>query len=446
MSHATGLSRGDRNRNERLTRLRELVPPSNAIVAIDLADDKQMTVVADHDSRVLARRTFRCKAWQLGTALDWAATQATQAGFAGGTVSVEPTGHRWRVVGQLAADRCMPFVCVQPLLVHRSREDEDFTLDKTDDKDAVLIARLTAKLHCYAPEPMDETWVRLRHLGQRRTRLLVETSGLMFQVRDLLECAWPAVLEAAAQPFKSMTWCAALTVVLDRCNGEPARLRRLGEERFAAAVGREIQRWGGARPCRRIVRTVFAALADRTGVLAQRPGALERAGFALDDWREHRRRMTETERRMVEVVDELALLELVTSIDGLSALSAATVLAETGDLNRFVCGRSVVKHSGLAPRENSSGRSIGRTRTSGRGRPGLRTSAWRAAWGLIHSNPIYAARYRYLTTRATNKLHPTEAYCALAAALLRQLHAVVTRQQAWNPVIAAGGMMLEQAA
>jgi hypothetical protein len=40
---------------------RALVPVSNAIVGIDLADRKQMVVVTDHDSRVLARKTFRCQ-------------------------------------------------------------------------------------------------------------------------------------------------------------------------------------------------------------------------------------------------------------------------------------------------------------------------------------------------------------------------------------------------
>jgi hypothetical protein len=34
------------------------VPVENAIVGIDLADRKQMVVVTDHDSKVLARRTF----------------------------------------------------------------------------------------------------------------------------------------------------------------------------------------------------------------------------------------------------------------------------------------------------------------------------------------------------------------------------------------------------
>ena len=38
MGNGNGVSRGDRNRNARLARLRELVPVANAIVGIDLAD------------------------------------------------------------------------------------------------------------------------------------------------------------------------------------------------------------------------------------------------------------------------------------------------------------------------------------------------------------------------------------------------------------------------
>ncbi|MDX8141675.1 hypothetical protein SK854_06110 [Lentzea sp. BCCO 10_0061] len=38
----------------------------------------------------------------------------------------------------------------------------------------MLIARLTARLRCYVPEPVDETGGRLRHLGARREQLIVE--------------------------------------------------------------------------------------------------------------------------------------------------------------------------------------------------------------------------------------------------------------------------------
>jgi hypothetical protein len=179
------------NRNARLKKLRAAVPVTNAIVGIDLAERKQMVVVTDHDSKVLARRTLRCKAWDLGAALDWAADRSTRAGYAGVTVACEPTGHRWRVLGQLAAERGMSFVCVQPMLISGARKSEDLTTDKTDDKDAVLIARLTAQLRCYLPEPVDETWGRLRHLGTRREQLLDTHVSCVQQIRDLLECVWP---------------------------------------------------------------------------------------------------------------------------------------------------------------------------------------------------------------------------------------------------------------
>jgi transposase len=78
-----------------------------------------------------------------------------------------------------------------------SRRAEDLTVDKTDEKDAVLIARLTAQLRCYVPEPVDETWARLRHLGVRREQLFTEVGSQVQQVRDLLECVWPTRWEAS---------------------------------------------------------------------------------------------------------------------------------------------------------------------------------------------------------------------------------------------------------
>jgi transposase len=439
MTNGNGVSRGDRNRNARLARLRELVPVENAIVGIDLADKKQMVVVTDHDSKVLARRTFRCRAWDLGVALDWAADRAAAKGFAGVTVACEPTGHRWRVLGQLAADRSMPFVCVQPMQTSWARRSEDLTFDKTDDKDAILIARLTAQLRCYVPEPLDETWGRLRHLGARREQLVTDAGSQIQQIRDLLECVWPAALDTARQPFRSKTWVAAMTVILDRDGGHFDRTRCLGVARFEQAVRREITKRGGQKPCLRILRNLYQALADRAGVLAHRPGALERVQLLLEDWGHTQHKLADTEQRMVAVLDQLELTELVTSITGISAVGAATILAETGDPNRFATARALVKHAGLAPREKLSGTFTGRTKLTGQGRPRLRVAAWRTVWGAQRANPVYGARYRHLTTREHNKLKPTQAQTVIAAAILRHLHAVVTTGQAWDPTIATHG-------
>ena len=446
MGNGSGLSRGDRRRNERLSRLRQIVSKDLAVIGIDLADDKQAIVVCDHDSVVLARRRVRARAWALGPTLDWALGEAIAAGFAGAVVACEPTGHRWRVVAQLAAERGLSLVCVQPVLVGRSRIAEDFTRDKTDDKDAVLIARLTAELRCYVPEDPDDVWARLRHLGSRRARLIVESTACVQQLRDLLECAWPASLEAAALPFDSKSWQASMFVVLHRCDGDPATVRAMGWKRFAAAVRRELPRWGTTRWFSAIVRAVFDATRDMTGVAVQRRGALERALFVMEDWHATRHRRAETEARMVAVLGELDLVELVTSVPGLSAVGAAQILAECGNPARFASPRSLVKHAGLCPRENNSGNHTGTSKLSGAGRPGLRLAAWRAVWGAIHANPVYTARFAHLTTRPDNPLTPGQARAAIAAALLRQLHVVVTRRVRWDATIASAPTPIAAAA
>jgi transposase len=142
---------------------------------------------------------------------------------------------------------------------------------------------------------------------------------------------------------------------------------------------------------------------------------------------------------MIGVLDQLRLTDLVTSITGLSAIGAAAILAETGDPHRFFTARALVKHAGLAPREKLSGTFIGRTKLTGQGRPGLRLAAWRAVWGAQRANPVYAARFRHLTTREHNKLTVTQAQAVIAAAILRQLHAVITTGRRWDPITATHG-------
>ena len=81
MGNGSGLSRGDRNRNARLARLRELVPLSSAIVGMDLADERQAAVVTDHDSRVLARRQVRARGVGAGRAAGLGRGPGLRGGF-----------------------------------------------------------------------------------------------------------------------------------------------------------------------------------------------------------------------------------------------------------------------------------------------------------------------------------------------------------------------------
>jgi Transposase len=303
------LSRGDRRRNAKLRQLRSLVRPDLAICAVDLADANQAAVVADHDSVVLGRRMFHCSAWGIDQILDWAIPIAQQAGFAGVVVACEPTGHRWKPVAELARARGLHLVCVQPLLVHRAREGEDFTRDRSDYKDATIIARLTSERRCYRPEVTTPTWARLRHLGRRRAAVLQAATAARQALGDLLGISWPSVLAVAAQPLDSLTVRACLAVATD-----PAVTAAMGDDAFAQAVAAQLPRWGGTRRRHQIMRAVSAAAQTPGGVAAERAAAAERASFAVADWQRALQQLGEVQGRMVAVLDQLHLTRLVTTI------------------------------------------------------------------------------------------------------------------------------------
>jgi transposase len=449
-----GTTRGDRRRNARRERLRGLLPRDGAVIGIDLAEDKQALAVIDHDVRVLARKTVQVKAFRLGQALDWAAAQARVKGFDRVTVACEPTGPRWMQVQRLCAERGLPLVCIQPLVSHIAREQQDYTPHKTDESDCVLIGRLATELHCYVPEELDEAWAHLRHLGRRRGQLVTAATASVQRIRDFLSVAWPVVTEACAGPFESVTWLAALQVVTARCGGDPARLASTGVEEFTALVRAAVPGWGGKRALRRITGRVFAALTDTEGVVAwSRRGLLRRVADELGDLARTRAQLRAVEADMVMVLGELGLSRLG-DIPGLSAVGAAAILAETGDPYRYDSSSSLVKHAGLSPSDNASGAFEGQPHISRRGRPGLRLTAWRAVWPMLQYNPVMAAKYAAMTraagaaaanagpqqaraAAAAARARRAKARVACAASLLRWIYCLVVHGTSWDPAAAA---------
>ena len=339
------------------------------MIGIDLAEDKQAIAVVDHDVRVLARKTVRVKAFRLGAALDWAVGQARGKEFSHVAVACEPTGPRWLQVQRLCAERGLPLVCIQPLVSHIAREQQDYTAHKSDESDCVMIARLALELHCYLPEELDEAWAQLRHLGRRRAQLITAGTASVQRIRDFLSVAWPVVTETCAYPLESTTWLAAVQVVTGRCGGQPGRLAEMGPEAFTALV-RDAQRgWGGQKAWGPICRRVFAALTDTEGVVVScRRALLRRVADELGDLQRTRAQLRAVEADMVTVLAELGLARLG-DIPGLTAVGAAAILAETGDPRRYDSSSSLVKHAGLSPAENASGAFSGQAHISRRGRP-----------------------------------------------------------------------------
>jgi transposase len=420
LSKGNGITRGDRRRNARRARLRALVPHENAVAGLDLGEKKQALAVTGADGLVLARRCPQVSVHDLGPYLDRALEQARAAGYAGLSVACEPTGSRWMALQDLCEARGLPFVCVQPLVSHIAREQEDLTGDKTDEGDSGLIARLARELHCYVPERLEGAWAELRDEGRRRAQLITSATAARQLIRDKLGLVAPALLE----------------VVLER--GGDA-VTAMGYEAFASAVAGMLPGWGGKRvggTCRQL----FSALDDGRGVARMRRAALRRARGGLADLKYARSRREQAEADMIALLSELGVdVGRICAIPGLSPVTLAAILAETGDLHNYESSSSVVKHAGMSPARNESGSFRGQAKISRRGRPVLRLAAWRATWAVLRHCDVLAAKHAALTGRDDDsRLAPEQARAACAASLLRWIWSLTVHGTRWDARIAAG--------
>jgi transposase len=114
-----------------------------------------------------------------------------------------------------------------------------------------------------------------------------------------------------------------------------------------------------------------------------------------------------------------SLISLLSTIPGISTLSATTILAEIGtDMSRFATAGHLVAWAGLCPGQNES---AGKRKSSRlrKGAPWLKTALVQAAWSAVKKkDSYYRAQFHRLKARGGAK----KAICAVAASMLTAIY------------------------
>lgn len=127
--------------------------------------------------------------------------------------------------------------------------------------------------------------------------------------------------------------------------------------------------------------------------------------------------------------------KLLASIKGVGLITAVTVLAEFGDLRRFVRSRQLTAFAGLSPKLNQSGTSVhGNSPICKQGSARVRAVLYCAAACAARFNPDLAKVYRKLV--ASGK-HKRSALGAVMRKLLVLMRAVLLAERNWMPSKAA---------
>jgi transposase len=117
-----------------------------------------------------------------------------------------------------------------------------------------------------------------------------------------------------------------------------------------------------------------------------------------------------------------ALIELLSTVPGVSAVAAPAILSEIGpDMSRFPTAGHLVAWAGLCPGQNES---AGKRKSSRlrKGAPWLKTMLVQCAWAAKRTKDSY---YRAQFFRLQAKRGPQKAICAVAASILTAIYHIL---------------------
>ena len=423
------VTRGMRRRSQKQARRRERLPVDALIAGVDLA--KKEAVV------VYVRASDRARVGKLVVSSDPAGrarliARGRELTTAQGTgplvMAMEPTSHSWKPLARAAEAAGVAYVLVQGFVVAHARELDDLTRDKTDARDAALIADLAAELRFTETRLSEGPWAELELLVTARDARRVERAASLQEMRALLELAWPDLLEAC--PDLVGTHLQALL----RTGLTPQAVAALPARRFEAILRRHHPR----RFLRSMAGRLQAAARD-VPELPETPAAALRWRLAAERVALADGAIAELDARMIELLEQTGYGWLRGQIRGLGDATLAALLALTGDPARYDDARCLVKLAGTNPTERSSGEREAAGGIHRRGRPVLRYVAYQAAVCLVRHEPESRRRYAELTDRErAHRLEPKQAYVAIANKLLRTLWSMAVSGQGYEPAIARG--------
>ncbi len=337
-------------------------------------------------------------------------------------VGLEFAGHHGFTFARYLADRGYQVVNVLPAHTRRAKEIEDNSPLKSDPKDAAVICSLLGHGVFVRFPFLERPYVELRLLTTHRHRLTVEATRYKNRLQGLLDLAWPEYLRHFYGLHKNTP-----RAILERWP-LPHDILAASPRTVATFVRRSSHGQIGAD-------RVTALLASAKATIGMPDAAAERKleiQYLLARWALVREQLAELERRIGQLVEVCPEVKLLLTVPEVSAVSAATIVAELGTPADFEHPRQVLKLAGMNLVSASSG---ARDQTkvpkwqSKRGRPMLRRQLFLLAGRWCQPGGLYRADYEALLARSGLK---TKSICTIARKLVPLLLAVMQRGEPFD--------------
>ena len=417
------VTRGLRREQAKRRRKRARVEGATLIVGLDLARENQAATF-QHGAEILTRTRLRARPKDLDALLRQAEAVRVRYGLERLVIAMEPAGHYWKLAAEVFVRSGIDYVVVHPLSVRRAREETRYTREKSDPKDADLIAQLAWEGK-FTEARLANTREEAALDALAREYMLVRKASAAERIR--LTNFWDQFLPECSEAFEETTSRTALSIAL--ALRPLSEIAPLTSEQWCARVreharGRiQLSRAGRLLPLLQRahadpVRRSTDALPARIRSAAERRVLLEEQKLSV---------RAELLQRYAERPEAIYL----DSIPGSDPFYNALVLGLVGTFADYDDPRAIVKLAGSEINEHASGDYAGRSRISHRGRSLLRAAAYQQARFLVSRNEEFRARFHTLLHRS-GRASELKAYVAIANSYLRTAHVLVCTQQLYR--------------
>ena len=392
-------TKGKFDKNDKLS----FVSDDMLILGCDIGSETHYVRAIDTRGRELSKSAFGFSNTAEGFAsmLDWSTKLAAANDKKQIVLGLEPTGHYWFCLTTWLVAKGISVVQVNPYAVKQTKDVEDNSQLKDDKKDPKLIANLVKDGNFGMPYLPEKLYADIRRLSMFRDQLNEDRIRNLNRLHREMKIYFPEYKDAFGLGTEGMKqiW-------------HEAKLRGRGYVNAPSILEYARKSVGvkdGADASRQAVKWFVSRIIE------------------LDE------QLSDIENQLNQRCNEIPYAKNILAISGIGENILSGILAEMGDISRFDNVKEIQKLSGLGLVACSSGKHIGETKISHRGRKRLRYWLFQAAKSAVAHSEEFKELHVYYTTRKQNPLKKMQSLIVIACKILRVIFTILTKGTTYDP-------------
>jgi len=334
-------------------------------------------------------------------------------------IGMEPTGHYWRKIAYYAKAEGYEVRFIRTTALRHQREVDESSSAKSDIRDAITIANITREGKYIDTVIEDGELRQLRTLAKMREKIQRWNTGTKHRLAAVLDDYFPEL--------KGIFWsmkAKGLWAILERCP-YPKDVLKLTVEEITEIIAKSSRRKGEAR---RKAEEVYKGAQESIGLKYIGIADEYRLKMCLEEIKRSEEELKRVEIEMRKLLRNIPEAEVIQSIPGIGIITTAVFLGELGNPKYFKGAKQIIKYAGYDPKEDDSGKSVGKKIISKKGRWLLRKYLYFMGMRVVHRNKFFRDYYEKKLekkNRFGQLLKKQEALCAVIIKLIKVIFAIL---------------------